>query len=305
MLSEEPEHMRRRRSSCPPSTARRSPTTPRRSARSPAGRSPPGRVGEPFALWPRMQEITLEVVMRVGLRRRRRRPAARRSCASRLTELTELAEPAAQPRARSPLLGPEWVAPQPRLPARRCARSRTRRWPRCAAAAPSRSRQRPDIVSMLVAARREDGSPLGEDELRDELVTLLTDGPTSTSLAWTFERLLRNPETLARARAEIARRRRRRLPRRGGQGDAAAAPAGAGRRPPPAASRCGSPATSCRPGPRRPLHPPAPPRPAPLPGAAALPARALPRAGPPAPTPGSPSAAASAAASPPATPNWR
>jgi cytochrome P450 family 135 len=53
---------------------------------------------------------------------------------------------------------------------------------------------------MLIAARREDGSPLGEDELRDELLTLLTDGPTSTSLAWTFERLLRNPETLARAR---------------------------------------------------------------------------------------------------------
>jgi cytochrome P450 len=53
---------------------------------------------------------------------------------------------------------------------------------------------------MLIAARREDGSPLGEEELRDELVTLLSDGPTSTSLAWAFERLLRNPETLRRAR---------------------------------------------------------------------------------------------------------
>ena len=95
-----------------------------------------------------------------------------------------------------------------------------------------------DVVSMLVAARYEDGSPLSEQELRDELLTLLTDGPTSTSLAWAFERLLRNPEKLARARREIARRRRRRLPRRGGQGDAAAAPAGPGRRPAAAASRC-------------------------------------------------------------------
>jgi cytochrome P450 len=34
-------------------------------------------------------------------------------------------------------------------------------------------------------------------------VTLLSDGPTSTSLAWTFERLLRNPETLERARADV------------------------------------------------------------------------------------------------------
>ena len=39
--------------------------------------------------------------------------------------------------------------------------------------------------------------------MRDELLTLLTDGPTSTSLAWTFERLMRNPEKLERARGEV------------------------------------------------------------------------------------------------------
>src|ERR1700748_3590910 len=76
---------------------------------------------------------------------------------------------------------------------------------------------RPDVVSMLIAARREDGSPLGEEELRDELVTLLSDGPTSTSLAWAFERLLRNPETLARARAEIDRGEDHRHPQHRGQ----------------------------------------------------------------------------------------
>ena len=63
---------------------------------------------------------------------------------------------------------------------------------------------REDIVSMLVQARYEDGSPLSEQDLRDELLTLLTDGPTSTSLAWTFERLLRNPEKLARPRRTCA-----------------------------------------------------------------------------------------------------
>ena len=60
---------------------------------------------------------------------------------------------------------------------------------------------------MLVEARYEDGSPLSEQDLRDELLTLLTDGPTSSSLAWTFERLLRNPEKLARAAGGGARRR--------------------------------------------------------------------------------------------------
>jgi cytochrome P450 len=62
---------------------------------------------------------------------------------------------------------------------------------------------REDVVSMLVQARYEDGSPLSERDLRDELLTLLTDGPTSSSLAWTFERLLRNPEKLKRAQAEV------------------------------------------------------------------------------------------------------
>jgi cytochrome P450 len=62
---------------------------------------------------------------------------------------------------------------------------------------------RRDAVSILVDARREDGSPLSEKELRDELLTLLTDGPTSSSLAWVFERLLRHPEKLRRLQEEV------------------------------------------------------------------------------------------------------
>jgi cytochrome P450 len=66
-------------------------------------------------------------------------------------------------------------------------------------AAPSRE----DIVAMLMEARYEDGEKmLSEGALRDELVTLLTDGPTSTSLAWAFDRLLREPDKLERARAD-------------------------------------------------------------------------------------------------------
>jgi len=62
---------------------------------------------------------------------------------------------------------------------------------------------RRDAVSILVDARHEDGSPLSEKELRDELLTLLTDGPTSSSLAWVFERLLRHPEKLRRLQEEV------------------------------------------------------------------------------------------------------
>ena len=55
------------------------------------------------------------------------------------------------------------------------------------------------------SAHARSGSPMDEQELRDELVTLLSDGPTSTSLAWAFERLLRHPEKLARLREETLR----------------------------------------------------------------------------------------------------
>ncbi len=43
---------------------------------------------------------------------------------------------------------------------------------------------------------------MDDAKMRDELVTFLSDGPTATSLAWAFERLLRHPDKLARLRAE-------------------------------------------------------------------------------------------------------
>jgi cytochrome P450 len=63
-----------------------------------------------------------------------------------------------------------------------------------------------DILSMLVPARFEDGGEMSDSELRDQLVTLLLAGheTTATSLAWTFDLLLRNPAALERLRAEIA-----------------------------------------------------------------------------------------------------
>jgi cytochrome P450 len=60
--------------------------------------------------------------------------------------------------------------------------------------------ERDDVLSLLLRARHEDGSPMTDTELRDELMTLLTAGheTTATGLAWAFERLLRTPRVLER-----------------------------------------------------------------------------------------------------------
>ena len=62
-----------------------------------------------------------------------------------------------------------------------------------------------DILSLLLQARDEDGHPLTDRELRDELITLLLAGheTTATSIGWAFERLLRTPDALERLTAEV------------------------------------------------------------------------------------------------------
>lgn len=67
-----------------------------------------------------------------------------------------------------------------------------------------RLEERDDILAMLVQAKHEDGSPVTDRELRDQLVTLLMQGhmSTATALAWALERLMRHPEMLERLRAE-------------------------------------------------------------------------------------------------------
>jgi cytochrome P450 len=60
--------------------------------------------------------------------------------------------------------------------------------------------ERDDVLSLLLSARHEDGTPMTDVELRDELMTLLTAGheTTATGLSWAFERLLRTPVALER-----------------------------------------------------------------------------------------------------------
>jgi cytochrome P450 len=65
--------------------------------------------------------------------------------------------------------------------------------------------QRDDVLAMLLDARHADGSPMADQELRDELMTLLVAGheTTTSALAWAFERLARHPAILSRLEAEV------------------------------------------------------------------------------------------------------
>ncbi len=198
MLSEEPEHMVQRKLMLPRfhgdrmrEDAEMMTELARREVRA-------WPVGEPFRLWPRMQALTQEVVMRAVFGDDEGRLDRLRAL---LTNLTEAVNDGGRLR-RLALFGPGWL-------------ERNRAWREAMAPVEeavleeARRRRaegengRKDAVSILVEARHEDGSPLSEKELRDELLTLLTDGPTSSSLAWVFERLLRHPEKLARLQEEL------------------------------------------------------------------------------------------------------
>jgi cytochrome P450 len=201
MLLEEPEHLRRRRLLLPcfhGESVRASAAAISAIAAAEIGRWP---AGEPFALWPRMQDLTLEVVMRSvfgaepgpGLDPLRR---ALRELTAWINDPRNLARLAAFGPRRA-VRGRGYRRAMGAVEAALAEQLRRRR------AAPRGAEG--GAIELLLAARREDGSGLGDRDLRDELVTLLSDGPTSTSLAWAFERLLRNPAKLARAERDARR----------------------------------------------------------------------------------------------------
>lgn len=64
-----------------------------------------------------------------------------------------------------------------------------------------------DILSLLLSARYEDGAPMSDVALRDELMTLLAAGheTSATVLPWAFFFLASHPEVQSRAHEEIVR----------------------------------------------------------------------------------------------------
>ena len=64
---------------------------------------------------------------------------------------------------------------------------------------------RGDLLSMLMAARDDDGQPMSHRQLRDELITLFLAGheTTAISLSWTLFLLAKNPDVDAALQREI------------------------------------------------------------------------------------------------------
>ena len=161
---------------------------------------------EPVTLHPRLQRLTLEIVLRAvfGLDQGPRLEQLREA----LTDVLRFAE--------SPLSVMPWARRYARvIPSLQrfdatmkqvdeliFAEIAERRAALGAADADGDSA--PDVLTMLLQARHEDESEMSPQELRDELMTALVAGheTTASQLAWAFERLAREPEVTARIRAD-------------------------------------------------------------------------------------------------------
>jgi cytochrome P450 len=159
-------------------------------------------VGETFAIHPRMQSVTLEVILRAvfgvtdSARFDRLRPLLKRVLSDTAAPLLQLAGFATRNMRRGP-----WETFMRRIGEMNeelAALIRERR-------ADPNAAEREDILSSLIVARFEDGEEMSDEEVRDQLVTLLLAGheTTATALAWAFDLLLRHPDKLARLTEEV------------------------------------------------------------------------------------------------------
>ena len=149
-------------------------------------------VGFPFPIQPRMQEITLDIILRAvfGVNEDTQHSRLRTLMMKYLQVMV----------GRNPLMS---IVAWKRLirVQRDIDRLLYDEITRCR----GESREgRTDIMALLVTARDEDGQRMSDEEIRDELVTMLLAGheTTATSLAWVIHRLLQNPDVLETARAE-------------------------------------------------------------------------------------------------------
>ena len=197
-----PEHLRQRKLILPAfhgDRMRAWDTTIRDITRAEIARWP---TGKPFALRPSMQSITLDVIVRVvfGVEGSAHRDDLRR----RIIALTRIGRnPFLLFATRDRRLGPHspwarFIRTRDALHAALGEQIRDRR------RAPDLE-QRSDVLSQLLLARDDEGRGMTDDEVRDELVTLLFAGheTTATSLAWAFDLLLHVPRVLGRLVAEL------------------------------------------------------------------------------------------------------
>jgi cytochrome P450 len=158
-------------------------------------------VGEPFALHTQMQSITLDLILRAvfGLDE----GAQMRAFAARLVDLFK-------PRPFLFAFLPDWMREIPGSPYQKFMQQRAEIDRELYALIDERRRagdaaKRTDILSLLLMARDEDGQPMSDDELRDELMTMIAAGheTTATALSWAFAHILGTPAVQGRLADEL------------------------------------------------------------------------------------------------------
>lgn len=157
--------------------------------------------GREFATQPSMMRITLNVILR----------AVFGAEGAEFDELRDLLPPMVTLGSRLSML-PAWARRNrgPRTLGGRYDAYR-RRYDAVIAALITAARrapefdQRTDVLSLLLTARYDDGTPLTDAHIADELLTLLAAGheTTATTLAWAIERIRRHPQLLDRLVAEV------------------------------------------------------------------------------------------------------
>jgi cytochrome P450 len=157
---------------------------------------------EPVALHARLQQLTLEVILRAvfGLDPGSRLDALR-------DKLTDILDLGARPGSMLPFMQRDLGPLNDYARFVRLREEADELIFELIAERRGEEADRDDVLAMLLAARHEDGSEMSREELRDELMTLLVAGheTTASELAWAFERLVRHPRVLARLVAEVDR----------------------------------------------------------------------------------------------------
>ncbi len=158
------------------------------------------QTGERFALHPHMQDVTLSVIIRTvfGFEEGPRFEEFR-------TRMKRILALGATPLLLIPLLRKD-LGPRSPWGAFRRALAQGDEYLLGEIADRRRTGERShDILSLLLDARDEDGKPMSDGELRDELVTLLVAGheTTATALTWAVRWTLATPGLLQRVRKEI------------------------------------------------------------------------------------------------------
>ena len=155
---------------------------------------------EPISMHPRLQALTMEIILRAvfGLDPGPRLDGLR-------TRLTEVLDFGGSPISLLPPLQARFGGLGPWERMRRVQREADAMLFELIDERRRSGAERDDVLAMLLEARHEDGSPMSEQELRDELMTLLVAGheTTASTLAWAFEQLAHVPQVVARLAEEI------------------------------------------------------------------------------------------------------